>query len=528
MQCSSLTTSSDNRPLVQRLCLLLALITIVLYWPARNFEFNNYDDAQYLTGNPHVQKGLNAESVKWAFATGYAANWHPLTWLSHLLDIQIFGFNAGGHHLTNLLFHVANTLLLFILLQRWTGAVWRAAFVAALFAWHPMHVESVAWVAERKDVLSACFWLLTLLAYGNYVGKTKDAATSRRLSYILTLALFALGLLCKPMLVSLPLVLLLVDYWPLHRIQLPLSFKQGWPLIVEKIPFFLLSAASCVITFVVQKKGGAVQSLEILPLSDRLANAVISYFRYIGKLVWPVNLSIIYPLHRDIPVFEVWAAVFFLLIIFWVVVCLAKTHPALMFGWLWYVITLVPVIGIVQVGGATIADRYSYIPYIGLFIILAWEVPRFYINLKTSSPLIFSAALVLIACLLVSRHQLFFWQNSVTLFTRAIQVTKDNSAAECDLGVALGAVGRTNEAILHEKRAIELSDKYAEAENNLGMLLEGQGEWKEAARHLRAALEKDPKSDAAYYNLGLIFYSRRPPRRSQQSVSLSHHRQPFI
>jgi Flp pilus assembly protein TadD len=499
--------------LVRRICFLLAFITLVLYWPVQNFQFNNYDDAQYLTQNPHVQNGLRGEAIGWAFATGYAGNWHPLTWLSHLLDVQIFGFRAGGHHFTSLLFHVANTVLLFLLLQRWTGSIWQPAFVAGLFAWHPMHVESVAWVAERKDVLSTCFWLLTMLAYGEYAEQARAAngaepaeARGARRFYPLAIVLFALGLLSKPMLVSLPLILLLADYWPLHRIEPPFAVNNMLPLLLEKIPFFFLAGLSCLVTFLAQQKGGAVQPLRNLALADRLANAIVSYARYLGKLFWPSDLAVLYPYDRHIPLTEVLGAALLLLVICGVVAWLARTHPPLFVGWLWFVITLLPVIGLVQVGEQALADRYTYIPSIGLFMLLAWEVPRlvaargqkFILTQKVS------AALILVACLLSTRRQLAYWQNSITLFTRAIQVAPNNVFAECNLGLAFAEKGQTDEAIRHERRAIEIDPNYPPAQNNLGIFLAERGRWDEATVHSQAALKVNPKYDAAECNLGLI------------------------
>ncbi|MDB6108365.1 MAG: Tetratricopeptide 2 repeat protein [Pedosphaera sp.] len=544
MGCLTPKTSLTDRGLACLICLILALITLVVYWPVKNFEFNNYDDAQYLTQNPRVQQGITAQAVGWAFTSGYASNWHPLTWLSHLLDVQLFGFNAGGHHFTNLLFHVANTLLLFWVLRRCTGSLWRSAFVAALFAWHPLHVESVAWVAERKDVLSTCFWLLTMLAYGTYVEESRNPSPLNSQTpgaglnhYLLALVCFALGLLSKPMLVSLPLILLLLDYWPLRRFPLPFSMSDTLPLLLEKIPFFLLTAASCVVTFLVQKKGEAVQSLENLPLGDRFANALVSYVRYLGKLFWPTDLAVLYPYSRHFQLVEVLTAALLLLVICVVVGRLARTHPPLLVGWLWFVITLVPVIGLVQVGGQALADRYTYIPSIGLFLLVAWEVPRLfnagcrkfvpYLSVLTrQSPaletsagrrtdcamtrqfriiLLISAAVILSACLLTTAHQLRYWQNSVALFTRAIQVTKTNAVAECNLGLAHAAQGRTNEAILHERAALQVDPNYAEAESNLGMLLGGQGKHEEAILHLLAAIKSRPRFDQSYYNLALVY-----------------------
>jgi Flp pilus assembly protein TadD len=296
----------------------------------------------------------------------------------------------------------------------------------------------------------------------------------------------------------------------LHRIQVPFSAKNALPLLLEKVPFFLLAAASCLITFLVQKKGGAVQPLENLALADRLANAIVSYARYLGKLFWPANLAVFYPFSRDLPLAEVLSAALLLLVVFGVVVCLAKTHPPLVVGWLWFFITLVPVIGLVQVGDQALADRYTYVPYIGLFVILAWEVPPLFAaeGPKAGIFLKLSAALVLSACLLAARHQLRYWQNSITLFTRAIQVSGNNVVAECNLGLALAAQGQTDEAILHERRAIQINPNYPAAQNNLGIFLEEQGKWDEAAVPLLAALKTNPQYDEAYYNLGLISLHR--------------------
>jgi Flp pilus assembly protein TadD len=498
---------------VRPICFLLALITLALYWPVQHYQFNNFDDAQYLTQNPRVQNGLTISAIGWAFTTGYAGNWHPLTWVSHLLDVQVFGFNAGGHHFTNLLFHMATTVLLFLLLHRWTGAIGRSAFVAALFAWHPMHVESVAWVAERKDVLGAFFWILTMLAYGKYAEAVRPANlpksskpwATRRL-YLLTLGLFALGLLSKPMLVTLPLVLLLVDYWPLRRIEIPFSVKDALSLVLEKVPFFFLTAASCFVTFLAQKKGGAVQPLENLSLADRFGNAIVSYARYLGKLFWPTDLAVLYPFTRHLPLAEVLAAAVLLIVIFAMVASLAKNHPYLIVGWLWFVITLVPVIGLVQVGEQAMADRFTYIPSIGLFIVLAWPLPQLIMAYapKFNVILKISAILILAACLVAARRQLGYWQNSITLFTQATQVSKDNIMAECDLGLAFAEQGQINEGILHERRAIQINPNYPAAQNNLGILLEEQGKWEEAAVPLMAALKTNPQYDEAYYNLGLL------------------------
>jgi hypothetical protein len=367
--------------------LTLALATLAVFWQVLGHDFVNYDDPDYVYRNPNVQSGITLSSIKWAFTTGHAANWHPLTWLSHMLDWQLFGDNPGWHHLTNLFLHIANTLLLFAVLKRMTNALWRSAFVAAAFALHPLHVESVAWVAERKDVLSTLFWMLTIAAYLRYLERP---GTGR---YLLTLLIFALGLMAKPMLVTLPFVLLLLDYWPLGRFQFgqivksvgqqsrkSLNAFSHWKLsrhlLLEKVPLFALSAISSIVTFLVQRTAGAVTSVETLPLKLRIANTFVSYLTYIQKMVWPSRLAMFYPYPDKTDL--IWQTVVFallLLIISLGVIWLMRRRRYLLTGWLWYLGTLVPVIGLVQVGDQALADRYTYVPLTGLFIIIAWGVP---------------------------------------------------------------------------------------------------------------------------------------------------------
>src|SRR5580704_13658541 len=469
----------------------LILITLALYWPVRHFEFNNYDDRQYITENPNVQNGLTLPAVKWAFtAVGYGGNWHPLTWLSHLLDIELFGFHAGGHHFTNVLLHTANTLLLFLLLRRWTGNLWRPAFVAALFGWHPLHVESVAWVAERKDVLSTFFFFLTLLAYCRYASELKMKNGKRKIYYGLALLFFALGLMAKPMLVSLPIILLLLDYWPLRRIYDLLfaiygSGKDTADLecagtvslvraVVEKVPFFALTAASCVITYVAQ--GPAVQDLTKFSLVDRAGNALVSYAKYLGKVFWPANLAVPYPYVHHLPPMEVAGAAILLLAVSVLSVRLARSHPPLFVGWFWFLITLVPVIGLVQVGGEPMADRYMYIPSVGIFVILAWEAPLLFKASSDDSLALPAAAFVLICCWVLASAQISYWRNSMTLWTHTLRVTKNNAAAESNLAFELDAEGRFDEAIHHAREALRIRPGFAEAENNLGCLLSKRGD----------------------------------------------------
>jgi protein O-mannosyl-transferase len=497
------------------ICLLLALITLALYWPVHSFQFNNYDDAQYITLNPMVQDGLHSDTIAWAFTTGYASNWHPLTWLSHMLDCQFYGLNPGGPHVTNLLFHLANTLLLFGLLRRLTGAVWRAAFVAALFAWHPMHVESVAWVAERKDVLSAFFALLTLWAYVKYADNSKLKTKNSKLFYGLTLFLFALGLMSKPMLVSLPLIMLLLDYWPLER-----SFKfrvssfeskadeprASWgKLFREKLPLFLLSLVSCYITLRVQKSSGAMDTISV-PLAGRIANALNSYVSYLAKLFWPHDLGVLYPYPRHLPLGQVIAAGVLLLLISAAVLALIRRRPWLAVGWFWFLIMLVPVIGLVQVGAQAMADRYTYLPSIGLFILVAWELPELLALKPAAKPALAAAAVfALAACLAVTSRQLPVWKDSVSLFTHAIEVTTNNPIAHGSLGQAWADLGQTNKALAEYDQALALDPRDPTALGNKASLFSLQGRLDDAIALYQRALEFHPNSYASHRNLGSVY-----------------------
>ncbi len=491
--------------------LALALITLGIYWPVAGFEFNNYDDNIYVTENAHLPAGFTTQNLVWAFTTGYASNWHPVTWLSHMVDVQLYGLNPAGHHLTNLCFHVANSLLLFGLLLQLTGQSWRSAIVAALFAWHPMHVESVAWVAERKDVLSAFFGLLTLWAYLFYV----RVPTWPR--YGLVLGCFALGLMAKPMLVTLPLILLLLDFWPLGRMT-----GYGWPkcdeqsestallkplpparLLAEKIPFFALTALSCGITFIVQKTGGAMV-LTHLPFSQRMANALVACMRYIGKLVWPHDMAVLYPYNYSLPLWQVMGAGLVLALACSLALRVARRRPYLTVGWFWFVITLVPVIGLVQVGEQSMADRYTYIPATGLFLLVVWAAAEA-LSHRTWSKWVLSlvVTLILSACLFITARQLRYWQNSITLFTHAIQVTAENATPHNNLGGALTDQGKYEEAVAQFNLALKLRPDWDMPHNNLGIALINQGKVQDAVTHFRTAIKLNPQYAEAFVNLGI-------------------------
>ncbi len=517
------------------ICGGLVLITLAVYWPAVNCDFVDYDDLGYVTENPHVQQGLTGAEVKWAFTSGDESNWHPLTWLSHALDCQLYGLKPAGHHRTNLLFHAANVVLLFWVLWRMTGAMWRSAFVAALFAWHPAHVESVAWVSERKDVLSAFFWFLTMLAYVGYVDGLKSHGSKSKIYYGLALVCFALGLMAKPMLVTLPFVLLLMDCWPLGRIydlrprhdvrgrftiydsrdavrpslggqvkgapadsvtQARISWGRA---IWEKVPFLLLAMASSVVTYLVQRKGGAVSTS--LSIGERVANAAVSYLRYVGKLFWPENLSVLYPHPGSWPVGLVVGAALFLAAVtagaFWL-----RRRPYLLIGWLWFLGTLVPVIGLVQVGVQSMADRYTYLPAIGVFVMVAWGAPELFARLAGHKWLPAVAGIVLAACLMVTSLQLSYWKNSETLFSRAVAVTKNNYLAYNNLGFYLSNHQKVDEAMTNYQKSLEINPNYEDAQNNLGHALAQKGKLDEAIAHYEIALRIKPGLAEAHNNLG--------------------------
>jgi hypothetical protein len=478
----------------------LIVSSLLVFWQLKNSNFINYDDDQYVYENQNVVSGLTFANSVWAFTSSHSANWHPLTWLSLMLDCQLFGTNPGPMHLTNLFLHIVNSLLLFIILKKMTAALWPAAFVAAAFALHPMHVESVAWISERKDVLSTLFWLLAMLAYVHYA---KKLAAVR---YLLVLFIFALGLMAKPMLVTLPFVFLLLDYWPLDRIK---SFDPQiiYRLISEKIPFFILSLISSVITFFVQKKAGTVVDINILSLKDRIANVFVSYVQYISKIFWPQNLAVLYPHHRGpYPFWQVAACALLLFVISIFVIRAARNYKYLLFGWFWFIVTLIPVIGFVQVSGQAWADRYTYIPYIGLFIMPAWLLPQLLAKVPYRKIVLgVSMAIVLTALGLCARHQADYWKNSITLFSHAVKVTQNNWLAYNNLAVAFGDQNRWLEAIDTYKQAVKIKPDYSTAYGNLGFAYGSLGRWPEAIDAYNQAIKINSRYAKAYYSLGLIY-----------------------
>jgi tetratricopeptide (TPR) repeat protein len=502
---------------------LLALVAVALYWPATRHDFVNIDDPEYVTANVHVQSGLNSESIQWAFLNIVSANWHPVTMLSHELDCQLFGTKPWGHHLTSLLLHALNTALVFLLLRNLTGALWRSALVALLFGVHPLHVESVAWVAERKDVLSTFFGLLSLICYARYARAEIVNRKSQIVNYSLALLFFALGLMSKPMLVTLPCVMLLLDWWPLQRFQVS-SFRFQ-VLIFEKIPFFALAAAASVVTMLVQKQGGAVITVENYPLDDRVENVLISYCRYLGRMFWPADLAVFYPHPAHWPLAQVLLAGVFLCgisaLFFWG----RGRHPFLLMGWLWFIGTLVPVIGLVQVGEQAMADRYTYIPSLGLLILVIWGACELTRNRRWQKiALSVAGSLAIILCLAVTRQQLGYWQESEALFRHALAVTDDNTLAETDLGLAVLGKGRFGEAVGHLQAAVRLKPSAAEVHNNLGTAYLNTKQYDEAIDQFQAAISRKPNYAKAHANLGIAFLDKNDfdgaVREFQETVNL--------
>ncbi len=508
-----LTESSLKKPYVLLIYLLLALATFIAFEQLRHNEFIDYDDDQYVSMNPRVIGGFTRDAVCWAFTTTHAANWHPLTWLSHMLDCELFDLNSGRHHLTSLFFHIANTLLLFWVLNRMTQAVWPSAFVAALFALHPLHVESVAWISERKDVLSSFFWMLTMAAYILYAERPGICR------YILVFLALGLGLMAKPMLVTLPFVLLLLDLWPLERFSTPqirtlkpaCQKATAYRLICEKIPLFVLAAASCVVTYTVQKTAGTVAPTEVLTLNSRMANALVSYVSYIGKMIYPARLAVFYPHRYDtMSLSKPILSLLLLAIVSISVVYVARQrHRYLAVGWLWYIVTLLPVIGLVQVGKQAMADRYTYLPSIGLFIILAFGVaellagrPYQKIGLPTS------AVLILAALLMGTRTQVRYWRNSITLFEHALAVTKNNYTMHNSLGFALGSQGKFDEAISQYRQALQIVPNNAETHFRLADTLRLQGKLNDAISHYRQAVQSKPDYAKAHSDLAYALRSQ--------------------
>jgi protein O-mannosyl-transferase len=504
-------------------CVLLAAATLAVFWQVREFEFTGYDDQHYVSRNRIVDQGVTLKGVWWAFTTGYFSYWHPLTWISHMVDVQLFGMKAGAHHLMSVFIHIANSICVFLGLQYITRSWQKSAFVAALFALHPTHVESVAWLAERKDVLSGFFWIVSIWAYGWYA---QQPSVWR---YATSLTFFACGLMSKPMVVTLPCVLLLMDYWPLQRLTLA-TWKR---LLLEKVPFFFGVLISCGVTLYGVSHAGAIVSDERFSLGLRVANTPISYVRYLGKLFWPTDLAVLYPMPAHWEMWKVIASTLVLLVLTGVFIGLAKRAPYLIVGWLWYLGTLVPTIGLISVGLQSIADRYTYIPFIGLFIMIAWgasdvliilaskwqrkrqrtaalqdasRIPTGFGLLQSSAAFALgpqvAALAVLAACAVVSWRQVQHWRNTETLFAQCVRATRNNPEAQFNLALAQYLNGKRNDALRNFQEAVRLRPQYETARNNLGLLLLELGDPQAATNVFAGLLRLNPAHEVGLLNMG--------------------------
>jgi len=499
------TRSKDSQ--LHIVILLLLLVTIAAYLQVLRADFVNYDDDRYVTENPHVQSGLTAEGFKWAFNIGYEGNWTPLTWISHMLVRQIFGPGPAGPHAVNLLMHVANTLLLLLVLYRMTRSLWKSAFVAALFAVHPMNVESVAWVAERKDVLSTLFWLLTMWAYVRY----SEVPNSKR--FAVMLVFFALGLMSKPTLMTLPFVLLLLDYWPLGR-WADAPRHERWRLVRQKLPLFAMSLASSVVAYLAQQRGGAIRTVAELPLSSRITNALTAYVSYVAKMFWPAKLAVFYPHPGDTPIWHVLAAVVILAAVTALAIRSARSHPYLIVGWLWYLAVLVPMIGLVQFGSQVMSDRFTYVPFIGLFIMIAWRLSesmgvrrhgRMGVGHAHTSLLTAVSLAMVVVLAVCTWRQTGYWRDSVTFWKHTLAVTTGNYTAHFNLGRAYGKLGRYPEEVAEYKQTIRINPNYIKAHNNLGIAYGKLGRYPEEVAEYKQAIRINPDYAMAHFNLGIAY-----------------------
>ncbi len=498
--------------------LLLGGITLAAFWPVTNHDFINFDDGVYVYLNAHVRGGLNWQSIQWAFANLEVGLWHPLTWMSHMLDCQWFGPRPGGHHLTSLVLHTANTLLLFVVLLRMTGALWRCALVAVLFGLHPLHAESVAWVAERKDVLSTFFVLLTLWAYHRYTqlrsreidrpGSPLMCHLPSALSYLLCVVLFVFALMSKPIVVTLPLVLLLLDYWPLKR--LPSAAFVAHPsmaagLLLEKLPLLTAGLLISLVTLHGGNRRGALPSVANCPIADRVCNATLSYGGYLLQAFWPRDLGVYYPLAATFSPWSVAGVALLLLGTSVTAVCMARRAPYIVVGWVWYLVALLPVIGLIQLGRYSHADRYTYVPLTGVFVLLAWGAHDLSKKWRYHAvALSIAGSAVVVACFALTRQQLGYWMNSETLFRHTLDVTRDNCLAHNNLGLALLNQGKVDEAISHYETALRISPLYADAHGNLGRALAEKGRYREALIHFETALSLQPEDVKTRNNLGSV------------------------
>jgi len=478
--------------------IVLTLLTLAVFWQVNHYDFVNLDDYAYVKDNSHIQSGITLDEIRWAFSTTHAELWHPLTWLSLMFDYQLHDLNPGGYHLTNLILHILGTLLLFWLFNRMTGTVWRSAFVAALFALHPLHVESVAWIAERKDVLSAFFYMLTLCFYVYY---TEKPVIKR---YPLVVFSFVFALMSKPMVVTLPLIMILLDYWPLKRFESEKGNLVLWQL-KEKIPFFVLSAIFSIIALYAHH----IPSRKPFPLSSRIAIAPVSFMTYLEKTFWPHDLAVYYPFSNQIPLGQILGATILIIIISAAVIVMVKRLPYLFVGWSWYAITILPVIGIMQVGGFAMADRYTYLSLIGIGIMLAWGIPSLIKSENIRKSILFPLGIVFIFIMSsITWKQCGYWKNSIELFNHALQVTKNNALAHNSIAPSLAEGGQINLAFYHFNEAIRINPDYADAYNNRGNAYSRLGKYQQAIEDYNKAIRLKPDYADAYHNRGLAYFTQ--------------------
>jgi tetratricopeptide (TPR) repeat protein len=488
------------------ICTALAVITLAVYMQTCNHQFLSFDDEDYVTNNTHVSSGITGRNIMWAFTSVEAANWHPITWLSHMLDVELYGMNPQGHHLTSVIIHTVSSMFLLLFLFRYTGSLWKSSFVAFLFALHPLHVESVAWVAERKEVLSAFFWFLTIFLYSEYVVKKKF------ILYILAFSAFILGLMSKPMIVTLPIVMLLMDFWPFDRYRHEeqehgpnLFIGRASALIKEKIPFFVCSLLTAVVTIYAQNKGDSIRKLNDIPFGLRIENALISYGKYIVKTLWPHDLAVLYPLSSFIPLWQVIISLIALILLTLSAFWFRSRHPYLLVGWFWFIVTLLPVIGLIQVGNQSMADRYSYIPLIGLFIMASWGITDLAKNLKhRERVLTLLAGTVIITSAALTWQQLGYWRDNISLYRHTVQVTTGNYFIHNNLGLALASKGNLDEAVQEYVEALQMNPNYAYAHNNLGIAYVNKGNLDKAIQEYKDAIRINPYYVEAHNNLGIV------------------------
>ena len=508
-------TDSGSRWQKWVVCFLLGAAVLAVFSQALHCGFVNFDDQDYVTLNNNIQHGLNWQGIQWALTTAHAANWHPLTWLSHALDCRLYGLAPAGHHLTSLLLHAANAVLFFLLLNHLTRTLWSSAFVAAMFALHPLRVESVVWVSERKDVLSTFFWMLTVGAYARYADKLKSQASNSKFFYALALLFFILGLMSKPMLVTLPFVLLLLDFWPLGRWKFGPEFS--WRPVVEKIPFFVLAAGSSLVTFLIQNHLGVVEPLARFPLSVRLANVPFAYACYIGRNFWPAGLAIYYP-HRALGLLEVGGAVCLLVAVNVLVIRRWRAQPYLAVGWFWFLGMLVPAIGLVQVSTQAMADRYSYLPSAGLWIMVAWAARDWACNRPfPRAAAALAGWIAVIACMVLTPRQISCWRDTRSLFMQAAAVTDQSFLACYNLGCYAMDQGEYPEAVAYFNKALSTEAdnapwaNHSRAYNNLGYSYLREGQISNAVVSFEKALAIQPRFPEAYYNMGRAFLTNGQP-----------------